>query len=173
MAEKYHLVHISTGEVIRNQIKQGTELGKKAAGQMEGGGLVSDELVLEIIADCLVRNKDARGTIFDGFPRTVAQAEAFDKMLAEMNESVSVTLSLEPKDQTLIDRLLNRGKIEGRADDMSEEIIRNRIKVYKEQTAPVKDFYRKQNKVVEIDGEKGIENTFQQISSVLDRMISQ
>ena len=157
LVEHYGLLHISTGEVIREQVKAGTPLGKQAEKEMAGGALASDEL--------------AKGTIFDGFPRTTPQAEAFDRMLTEEGEEVSVMVALSVPDEELIARLLNRGKVSGRADDQSREVIENRIKVYKAQTAIVKDFYEKQNKYVEIDGMGTIDEIFARLCNVIDKFV--
>lgn len=167
--ERYGLLHISTGEVIRSQVKAGTELGKQAEAQMAGGGLVSDEIVIGLIKDYLADQNGAKGTIFDGFPRTTAQAEAFDNMLTEINETVTVMIALDVQEDELVNRLLLRGKDSGRADDMSEDVIRNRIKVYNAQTAVVGDFYAKQNKYVAIDGVGTIDEIFDRICAVMDQ----
>lgn len=171
LVEHYGLLHISTGEVIREQVKAGTPLGKQAEKEMAGGALASDELVISIIADYIKKHKDAKGTIFDGFPRTTLQAEAFDRMLTEEGEEVSVMVALSVPDEELIARLLNRGKVSGRADDQSREVIENRIKVYKAQTAIVKDFYEKQNKYVEIDGMGTIDEIFARLCNVIDKFV--
>ncbi len=171
LVEHYGLLHISTGEVIREQVKAGTPLGKQAEKEMAGGALASDELVISIIADYIKKHKDAKGTIFDGFPRTTPQAEAFDRMLTEEGEEVSVMVALSVPDEELIARLLNRGKVSGRADDQSREVIENRIKVYKAQTAIVKDFYEKQNKYVEIDGMGTIDEIFARLCNVIDKFV--
>ncbi len=168
--EKYGLLHISTGDVIRAEVKAGTELGKKAKELIENGKLVSDDIVIGIISDYINRNKDAKGTIFDGFPRTIAQSEAMDRMLKEINDEVSVVLSLEVEDEVLIERLLLRGKTSGRADDQNTEVISNRIKVYKEQTSAVKGYYAKQNKVVEIKGVGTIDGIFADICTAIDNL---
>lgn len=167
--ERYNLLHISTGEVIRSQVKAGTELGKVAEKQMSGGGLVSDELVIGLIKNYLAAQKDAVGTIFDGFPRTTAQAEAFDVMLGEIGESVTIMIALEVAEDELVKRLLLRGNVSGRADDMSEDVIRNRISVYNAQTAIVSDFYEKQNKYVAINGVGTVDEIFDRICTVLDK----
>ena len=171
LVEHYGLLHISTGEVIREQVKAGTPLGKQAEKEMAGGALASDELVISIIADYIKKHKDAKGTIFDGFPRTTPQAEAFDRMLTEEGEEVSVMVALSVPDEELIARLLNRGKVSGRADDQSREVIENRIKVYKAHTAIVKDFYEKQNKYVEIDGMGTIDEIFARLCNVIDKFV--
>lgn len=169
LIEKYNLLHISTGEVIREEIKQGTLLGIEAAKQMEGGNLASDEIVISIIGDFLKTHKNgAKGTIFDGFPRTTPQAEAFDTMLTAIGEKVTFMVSLDVPEEELIARLLNRGKVSGRADDQSREVILNRIKVYKAQTAIVTKFYEAQGKYIEIDGMGGVEAVHNRLCHIID-----
>lgn len=172
LIERYGLLHISTGEVIRNEIKSGSVLGLQAQKEMEGGKLASDKIVIDIIADYILRNKDSKGTIFDGFPRTTPQAEALDTMLKGINSEVTVMISLEVEDRLLIERLLNRGLTSGRADDMSEEIIQNRINVYKAQTEIVKEYYKKQDKTIEVDGNTGgIEGVAERLAVILDKFV--
>ena len=166
--ERFNLLHISTGDVIRSQVKAGTELGKQAEVQMASGGLVSDELVIGLMKNYLSEQDGAIGTIFDGFPRTTAQAEAFDVMLGEIKESVTVMIALEVDEEELVKRLLLRGNVSGRADDMSEEIIRNRISVYNAQTAIVSNFYEQQGKYVAVNGTGTIDEIFGRICSVLE-----
>ena len=171
LMERYGLLHISTGEVIREQIKAGTELGKRAEKEMEGGALASDEIVINIIADFVDHHKDAKGVIFDGFPRTIPQAEAFDRVLAAEGLDVTMMLALDVPDRELIERLLLRGKSSGRADDQSEEIIVNRIAVYKKQTEVVKRFYEKQGKYIAVDGTGGIDVVFGRLCEIIDRYV--
>ena len=137
LIEKYGFNHISTGEVIREQIRKGTELGRSVQSYIEKGQLAPDGLVIDIIADYVAKHKDAKGNIFDGFPRTTVQAKAFDEIMEKNGTPVSVMLSLEVPDEELVKRLLLRGKESGRADDSNEGVIRDRIDVYKAQTAVV------------------------------------
>ncbi|MBQ4278745.1 MAG: adenylate kinase, partial [Rikenellaceae bacterium] len=146
LVEKYGLNHISTGEVIREEIRQGTEAGRSVEEFIRRGELAPDALVIRIIEEYMEDHCDCAGNIFDGFPRTTFQAEQFDRMLAELGTSVDVMLSLDVPDDELVGRLLLRGKESGRADDCNEQVIRNRIDVYKAQTAIVADFYRSQGK---------------------------
>ena len=172
LIERYGLLHISTGQVIRDEMKKGSALGKRAEKEMEGGKLASDEIVNEIIADYVDHHKDAKGTIFDGYPRTTAQAEALDGILHNIGSEVTVMISLEVMDKILIERLLNRGLTSGRADDQNPEIIQNRIDVYKAQTEIVKEYYRKQGKLIEIEGNTGgIDKVFERICDALDKYI--
>lgn len=170
LQEHYGILHLSTGEAIREEMRQGTELGKLAEKQMEGGRLASDELVLGIIEKYLEEHKDAPGVIFDGFPRTLPQAEAFDKMLTKIGESVTVMLALEVPEEVIVERILNRGKTSGRADDQSVETIRNRVAVYEKQTAVVADYYKAQGKYQAVDGVGTIDEIFDRLSQGVDRL---
>ncbi len=166
----YGILHLSTGEVIRQQIAQGTALGRLARRQMVGGRLAADGLVLGIIEHYLGEKKGAPGVIFDGFPRTLPQAEAFDRMLSDLGEGVTVMLALEVSEQEVIRRIQLRGQTSGRADDQSVETIRNRIRVYEEQTAVVAEYYKKQGKFRAIPGEGGIEPTFELLCQAIDQL---
>ena len=166
--EKYNINHISTGEVIRGEIARGTELGKSMQSYIEAGQLAPDSIVIGMIRNYMVEHKDAAGNIFDGFPRTTAQAEAFDKILAEEGESVNVMVYMDVPEQELVDRILLRGKDSGRADDASEDVIRNRIAVYREQTAIVADHYSKQGKYAAIDGMGTMDEVFDRICKAID-----
>lgn len=171
IAEKYGLKHISTGEILRNEIAAQTELGKLADSYMSKGQLVADEVVIEILEHLIMTHADGKGFVFDGFPRTVAQGEALDVMLAHHDEAVSTVLCLEVDDKELVERLLNRGKISGRSDD-NQEVIESRLKVYNTQTAPLKEFYSEQNKLKVIQGSGSIENIFHSIEKEIDMLIS-
>jgi adenylate kinase len=168
LKEKYGINHVSTGEIIRNEIKNETELGKQVAAAISRGELAPDEVVINIIANYVRDNKECAGNIFDGFPRTTAQAEAFDKILAEEGESVNVMVYMDVPEQELVDRILLRGKDSGRADDASEDVIRNRIAVYREQTAIVADHYSKQGKYAAIDGVGTMDEVFDRICKAID-----
>lgn len=170
LQEKYGILHLSTGEVIRDEMKRGTELGRLAAKQMEGGKLTSDELVLGIIEKYIEEHKTAPGVIFDGFPRTLPQAEAFDRMLAEEGTKVTVMLALEVPDDVVIDRILTRGKTSGRADDQSIDTIKNRIAVYEKQTAVVADYYKKEGKFRAVDGVGTIDEIFTRLCEAIDSL---
>lgn len=168
IVEKYNLIHISTGDLLRAEIKAQTELGTIAAAKIEKGELVSDNIVIGMIKNKLAANLNAKGFIFDGFPRTTAQAEALDELLKEVNMSVSCMLSLEVETPELLKRLLERGKVSGRADDQNEDIIMNRISVYNSSTLPVKEYYKAQNKQSEIRGVGSIQEIFQNICAAID-----
>lgn len=171
LEKKYSLNHISTGEIIRNEIASESPLGLQMKACIERGELAPDSLVVDMIRKYMAEHSDARGTIFDGFPRTTAQAEAFDKLLAEMGESVSLMIYMDVPEEELVKRILLRGKVSGRADDASEDIIRNRIEVYNAQTAVVADYYKAQGKYEAVPSLGTIDEVFDRISAVIDRHI--
>ena len=166
--EKYNINHISTGEVIRGEIARGTELGKSMHSYIESGRLAPDSIVIGMIRNYLKEHRDAAGNIFDGFPRTTAQAEEFDRILAEDGESVNVMVYMDVPEEELVKRILLRGKDSGRADDASEDVIRNRISVYRDQTAVVADHYDKHGKYAAIDGVGSMDEVFDRICEVID-----
>jgi adenylate kinase len=152
LVERYGLVHLSTGDIFRYNIKNGTELGTLAKSYMDQGHLVPDEVTISMLEAEVNKNPDAKGFIFDGFPRTTAQAEALTKFLASKGTEIHMMVALAVEEDELVKRLLLRGEHSGRADDTDESIIRNRIQVYNDQTAVVADFYSAQNKFKNIDG---------------------
>jgi len=152
LKEKYNLMHLSTGDILRNEIKNGTELGNKAKAFMDKGELVPDELVIDMIENCLSQNQDANGFIFDGFPRTTEQARALDKLLQKHNTEIDKMLSLEVDDEELVDRIIKRGRDSGREDDKNESVIFNRIITYNKKTAPLKEYYNEQGKYYRVNG---------------------
>jgi adenylate kinase len=160
LIEKFQLIHLSTGDLLRSEIAQQTVLGMQAKLLMDKGELVPDAVVIGMIRAKLEHNEKASGFIFDGFPRTAAQAEALDNLLSEKNTNISCMLALEVDNEELTKRLLLRGQASGRADDQNEEIIRNRIKEYNNKTAPLKDFYSAQNKFHAINGIGSIDEIF-------------
>lgn len=166
--EKYRLVHISTGDLFRKHMGEGTELGLLAQEYIDDGNLVPDELVIRMVEVKIASHKKAKGFIFDGFPRTVAQAEALDKMLANQNMPIKIMLALEVDDDELRTRIRLRGKTSGRADDQNDEKINNRIRVYKSETLPVADYYDKQSKYKGVNGVGGIESIFNDICMAID-----
>lgn len=166
--EKYNINHISTGEVIRDEISRGTELGKSMQSYIEAGQLAPDSIVIGMIRNYMKEHKDVAGNIFDGFPRTTAQAEEFDKILAEDGMSVNVMIYMDVPEEELVKRILLRGKDSGRADDASEDVIRNRIEVYRAQTEIVASHYAKQNKYVAVDGVGSLDEVFGRICSAID-----
>ena len=171
MQEKFGLLHISTGDIIRKEIASESEIGKQLKALIERGELAPDALVVEMIANYLREHQGVKGIIFDGFPRTTAQAEAFDKMLGELGESVGVMIDMEVPEEELVKRILLRGKESGRADDQSEEIIRNRISVYNRQTAIVADYYRAQGKHHNRPSLGSIEEVSSRIGAVIEELL--
>ena len=170
LKERYGLNHISTGEVSREEIKKGSALGKSVEEYIARGELAPDRLVIDMIASYVQSHKDCAGNIYDGFPRTTVQAEEFDKIMGQYGLSVDVMLFLDVPDEVLVSRLLLRGKESGRADDANEEVIRNRIAVYKAQTAVVADYYAKQGKYVAIHGVGTIEEIFGRLCAEIDAL---
>ncbi|MBW7845004.1 MAG: adenylate kinase [Bacteroidia bacterium] len=168
LIEKYNLVHLSTGDIFRANIKNETELGKLAKSYIDKGQLVPDEVTIGMLADEVNKNTNAKGFIFDGFPRTQAQAEALDTLLRNKNSSITLMLALEVEEEELRKRLLLRGKDSGRADDQNPEIIQNRINVYNAETTPVKDFYQNQGKYKGINGIGEIETIFEALCTAID-----
>jgi adenylate kinase len=166
--DKYDLIHLSTGDLFRKHIGEGTELGKLAQEYIVDGNLVPDELVIKMVEVKIESEADAPGFIFDGFPRTVPQAKALDEMLAKRGLDIKIMLALEVDDEELRTRLRLRGKTSGRADDQNDEKINNRIKVYKAETLPVAQYYQKQSKYRGIHGMGRIEDIFNQICMAID-----
>jgi adenylate kinase len=166
--QKYQLVHISTGDLFRKHLKEGTDLGKLAQKYMDEGKLVPDEVVIGMVEDKIKEDTQSGGFIFDGFPRTGAQAEALDKMLADNNLAISGMIALEVTEDELTARLLERGKTSNRPDDQDEKIIRTRVEVYNQETAPVAEFYKKQGKFHSIYGIGAIDDIFAKICTIID-----
>jgi len=150
--EKYGLVHLSTGDIFRSNIKGGTDLGNLAKSYIDKGQLVPDEVTINMLESEVNKHPNAKGFIFDGFPRTDAQAEALDNFLASKNTSIKAMVALDVPEEELKERLKKRAIDSGRSDDANPEIIENRISVYKRETAPVKSYYDAQNKFYKIDG---------------------
>lgn len=164
----FGLKHISTGDLFRRHLGEGTELGKKAQSFMDNGKLVPDEVVIGMVEDFLNENTGAKGFIFDGFPRTVAQAEALDELLSNHDTEISCMVMLDVPQDELKRRLLERGKTSGRADDQNEEKINVRIQEYLNKTLPVAAFYQKQGKASKINGVGTIEGIFEEISAAIN-----
>ncbi|MBX3164371.1 MAG: adenylate kinase [Bacteroidetes bacterium] len=167
LINKYNLVHLSTGDILRSEIARGTELGKQAKAVMDRGELVGDNIVIGMIESKLDENPYTKGFIFDGFPRTAAQAVALDDLLQKKGTGISGMLALEVDNEELVKRLLLRGKDSGRADDQNEDIIRNRIKEYNNKTLPLKNYYSEQGKFHSIKGIGSIDEIFK---SLIDRI---
>jgi len=170
LIEKYNLVHLSTGDILRGEITAGTALGMEAKTLMDRGDLVPDEVVIGMISSKLDNNPSSNGFIFDGFPRTSAQAVALDNLLEEKRTSISAMISLKVEDEELIKRLLSRGEKSGRADDQDESIIANRINEYNTKTAPLKEYYSAQNKLSEIKGNGTVEDIAEKLNDVIDTL---
>ncbi len=171
LIEHYKLFHISTGDVLRDNIRRGTELGKIAKGYIDQGQLVPDELIIDILAQVLDDNKDnaQEGVIFDGFPRTIPQAEALEQLLADRGTQIDAVVGLEVPEDELIKRILLRGQMSGRSDD-NEETARKRLETYHNQTSPLKAYYEEQGKYRAINGLGTIDGIFDLIKDSLDNL---
>ena len=169
---KYGLKHLSTGDLLRSEIAEKTALGLEAKNLMDKGQLVPDAVVIGMISSALDNNPDAKGFLFDGFPRTSAQAEALDKLLELKGTSINTMLAMKVSEEELIKRLLKRGSTSGRIDDNNEGVIRARIAEYHNKTAPVADYYRKFDKVVEVKGEGNVNEIFDGLCKEIDAVVS-
>ena len=170
LIDQYGLVHLSTGDMLRAERKSGSQLGQRVQAIMDAGQLVSDEIVIELIRLRVEGNPAAKGFIFDGFPRTIPQAEALETLLNDLNTPISRMLSLVVSRQELVARLVKRGEESGRADD-TEDTANKRVDVYLSETLPVAEYYRNQHKLSEIDGVGEIDEIFDRISSVLKAIV--
>ncbi len=170
LKEKYNLKHISTGDVFRYNIKNGTELGTLAKSYIDKGDLVPDEVTINMLKDEVDKNPDASGFIFDGFPRTNAQAKALDRLMEEKGMKIHATIALEADDEVLIQRLLERGKVSGRSDDQDENKIRNRFEEYNQKTAPLMHYYKEQDKFHSVNGIGSIEEITGRLSRVIEAL---
>ncbi len=171
LIDTYNLVHLSTGDIFRYNMKEGTELGNLAKSFIDKGALVPDEVTISMLEAKVNNNPAAKGFIFDGFPRTTAQAEALDAFLSSKGIEITAMLALEVEEQELITRLLERGKSSGRADDQNPEIIKNRIQVYENETAILKDYYAAQNKFLGVEGVGSIESITRSLCKEIDALI--
>ena len=170
LKEHYGIEHVSTGEVIRGEIARGTELGRSMESYIKAGKLAPDQIVIDMIANYVAEHRDAKGCIFDGFPRTTVQAEEFDKILAKNGLKVDIMVDIRVPEEELVKRILLRGKDSGRADDASEEVIRGRLDVYHKQTAIVSDYYSGQGKYASVDGVGTMDEVFDRIAAVIDNL---
>jgi adenylate kinase len=170
LKEKYNLVHISTGDVFRYNIANQTDLGKLAKSYIDKGDLVPDEVTIDMLKAEVNNNPEANGFIFDGFPRTESQAVSLDEFLKEKNQEISGMVALEVPEDLLIERIINRGKTSGRADDQDVDKIRNRFQEYESKTAVLKDYYQKQNKYFGVDGVGSIEDITARLEKVFDQL---
>lgn len=172
LIEKYGLTHISTGDLFRKHLGEGTALGKKAQGYMDAGNLVPDQLVIDMVDDKIAESGDINGIIFDGFPRTVAQAEALDTLLNGKGTPVLGMIALEVPEGELKTRILERGKTSGRTDDQDPAKVENRINVYNKETLPVAAYYKQQDKFASVNGVGSIDDIFNTICAEIDRLRS-
>ncbi|MEN8118026.1 MAG: adenylate kinase [Bacteroidota bacterium] len=170
LIKSFGLIHLSTGDLLRSEIAAGTQLGLEAQSYMEKGELVPDAVVIGMIKSKLETNGDAKGFIFDGFPRTVDQAKALDKLLNENETPISGMLSLDVEKMELINRLLSRGKVSGRADDQNQTVIENRINVYNEKTLPLIEYYKPQDKHFGINGMGTIDDIAGRLKEVVEKL---
>jgi adenylate kinase len=168
---KYGLKHLSTGDLLRSEIANNTPLGLEAKNFMDKGQLVPNEVVIGMISSAVDANPKAKGFLFDGFPRTTAQADALDRLLELKGTSISLMLALEVSEEELVKRLLKRGQTSGRSDDTNEKVIRERINVYHNETSAVAEHYRKVNNVEMIEGEGSIDDIFASLSKEIDTKI--
>lgn len=168
IVEQYKLLHLSTGDMLRSEIAEGTELGLKAKSIMDAGELVSDEVVIGIVESRLKNNPDVGGFLFDGFPRTVEQSKALDDMLQANQLPRAYVVALEVENEELVKRLLKRGETSGRPDDKNEALIRRRIKEYDEKTSPVAGYYEQKGRYTSIAGEGEIDDIFENIAKILN-----
>jgi adenylate kinase len=169
IVERFGLIHLSTGNLLRQEISEKTPLGMEAKNFMDKGQLVPDEVVIGMIDSCLEKHPAATGFLFDGFPRTIAQAEALDKLLSLKKTAISKVLALDVSEDELVRRLLERGKTSGRSDDTDEGVIRRRFSVYKDETEPVAEHYNKQHKLERIAGEGSVDDIFQKLSESIEK----
>ncbi len=172
MTKKYNLMHLSTGDLLRSEIKNQTSLGNEAKKLMDKGHLVPDEVVVGMISTALDNNPKCDGFLFDGFPRTSAQAEALDKLLELKKAPIAAMLALEVSEEELVKRLLKRGETSGRSDDTNDHVIRERIEEYHRKTAPVADHYKKAGKAVYVKGEGSVDEIFAALCKEIDVRIN-
>jgi len=171
LVAKYGLLHISTGDLFRYNLKNNTALGQEAKSYMDKGALVPDSVTIKMLKEKVDENKNVNGYIFDGFPRTIPQAEALNILLGEENTSIAALIALDVNDEEIVKRLLERGKTSGRADDTDESIIRNRINVYKKETTPVYDYYDETGHSMKVKGIGSIDDIFNRLCTELDKLV--
>lgn len=170
LKEKYNLTHLSTGDIFRYNMKNNTPLGLEAKTYIDRGDLVPDSLTINMLQEEVDKNPQSAGFLFDGFPRTIAQAEALDAFLTDKGQKITATVALEADDEILVQRLLERGKTSGRVDDQDEEKIRNRYQEYNEKTAPLMDYYKGQNKFYAVNGIGSITEITERLSNVIESL---
>lgn len=172
LVEKYQLLHISTGDLFRYEMGNNTPLGLKAKSYIAQGALVPDEVTVGMLRNKVEANPDVEGYIFDGFPRTIPQCEALDALLQEKGDAISKLVMLDVPDEEIVTRIKKRGETSGRADDLDESIIRNRIDVYKKETTPVFDYYAEMDKSVKINGVGSIDDIFNRLTEEIDVLVT-
>lgn len=171
LVEKYELIHLSTGNLLRKEIADRTPLGLEAKNFIDHGQLVPDEVVIGMVDSYFDKHKGARGFLFDGYPRTVAQAKALDNLLLLKKTGIEVVLFLHVDEEELISRLVHRGKTSGRSDDMDENVQRRRQEVYRNETLPVAQYYEQQDKVIHVKGMGSVDDIFKSLCKVIDKEI--
>jgi len=171
LAEKYNLLHLSTGDMLRAEISSGTELGNRVKGLMEKGELVPDEVVIEMIAVKIDSEKQRAGFLYDGFPRTVDQAVALEKTLEGKGMKIDAMLALNVEHDELVRRLMGRGALSGRSDDLDLKVIENRIEVYRSKTEPLADYFRRKNLYREVDGMGTIQDIFERLCTAIEKSL--
>lgn len=171
LAEAYHFLHISTGDLFRFEIGNKTTLGLEAQSYIDRGSLVPDEITIGMLRNKVDANQDVKGFIFDGFPRTIPQSEALDEFLASKDQIISGLIALNVDDEEIISRILERSKTSGRADDGDEEIIRKRIEVYNQETSPVFQYYAREEKSFEINGMGNVDVIYGRLSALIDSLL--
>ena len=172
LVEKYGFIHVGTGNLLREEIANKTPLGIEAKKFIDNGQLVPDDVAIAMVGSFFDRHKDINGFLFDGFPRTVAQAQALDKLLSFKKTDIALVLALDVTEQELINRLLNRGKTSGRSDDNSEDVIRKRFAVYTNETSPVADYYKKAKKFKAIHGEGSVDEINAALRQAIDKAMA-
>lgn len=172
LIEHYQLTHISTGDLFRKHLGEGTELGEQARSYMDAGKLVPDQLVINMVDNKLEEEQNTKGIIFDGFPRTIAQAKALDDLLDKKNMPITAMIALDVPDEELISRIIERGKSSGRSDDQDINKIATRLEVYRNETLPVANYYQEQGKYVAINGVGSIDEIFHNIKREIDKLIA-
>jgi adenylate kinase len=168
--DKYKLIHLSTGDVLRAEIASGSDLGKQISALIDDGNLVPDEMIQAMVKAFILKHKDGPGIIFDGFPRTYNQGLWLKNLLNEMNEKVHMMISLDVPHDELHQRILSRGKYSGREDDRNSDIIRNRIEIYHKQTEPVKIYYKERDKYKKVNGMGSVDEIFGRIEKLIDEI---
>jgi adenylate kinase len=171
LAARYGILHISTGDLFRTAIDNKTALGMEAKAYMDKGNLVPDAITIGMLYEAILQNPNAKGVLLDGFPRTIAQAEALDTFFASNHQTVTQLIALQVDEEELVHRLVARGAHSGRPDDANPSIIRNRLETYKNQTTPVADYYKKQNKTQYVNGQGGIKEITQRLFDVIDAVV--